>query len=160
MELYLSAKPSSVLRALTEAQLLMANQDAELKNALDALVRATASYIDQQYEDANPYKQAEEDEIRKGAVRDARKVAEILIRHGGGAAREALGFPPPNPLEQQKLRETILLDPERAAAGLNSVILEIDDDADHGVAGTHYWVAANLYLPALVGIDALPLKRE
>ncbi|MBR1285408.1 hypothetical protein JQ597_25490 [Bradyrhizobium sp. AUGA SZCCT0177] len=138
----------------------MADHDAELKDALDELARATASYIDKQYEDANPYKQAEENKVRDSAVQAARTVAEILIEHGCDAAREALGFPPPNPLEQEELRATILLNPERAAAGLNSVMLEIDDDADHGVAGTHYWVAANLYLPALVGIDALPLKRE
>ncbi|MBR1195814.1 hypothetical protein JQ634_21725 [Bradyrhizobium sp. AUGA SZCCT0240] len=142
----------------------MADRENELKDVVDALVKSASQYIDKQEEDANPYTQAarekEEDEVRKGAVEDARMVAKILISQGGDAAREALGFPPPNPLEQQKLRETILLNPERAAMGLNSVILEIDDDADHGVAGSHYWVAANLYLPALVGIDALPLERE
>ena len=33
------------------------------------------------------------------------------------------------------------------ASRLNSVLLEIDDDADHGTAGRHYWVSTSLYLP-------------
>jgi len=48
---------------------------------------------------------------------------------------------------QQWLRSNILDDPEGAAARLNSVLLEIDDDADHGTAGRHYCVSASLYLP-------------
>jgi hypothetical protein len=51
------------------------------------------------------------------------------------------------------------VDPERAAAGLNSVILEIDDDADHGVSGRHYWVAANIYLPTDFNPATDPLSR-
>jgi hypothetical protein len=46
----------------------------------------------------------------------------------------------------------MLFDAEGIASGLNSVILEIDDDADHGVAGRHYRVSASLYLP--VNLDA------
>jgi hypothetical protein len=56
------------------------------------------------------------------------------------------------PLEQQKLRSTLVFDVEGAASRLNSVLLEIDDDAGHGVAGRHYRVSASLYLP--VNLDA------
>jgi hypothetical protein len=140
------AKPSAVLRALTEARLLMANHDAELKDALDELIKSASHHIDEQLDD-NPYKKAEDDKVRESAVQAARMVAKILISHGGDAAREALGVPPPNPLEQQKVRAVVVLDAEKITSELNSVVLEIDDDADHGPAGRHYRVSANLYLP-------------
>jgi hypothetical protein len=162
MELHVWDKPSVVLRALMEARHLMANHDTDLKDAMDALVRSASEYIDKQEVDANPFTQAarqkEEDEVRKSAVDAARMVAKILLSRGGDAAREALGVPPPNPLEQQRMRATLLLEPEKAASQLNSVVIEIDDDADHGEAGRHYRVAANLYLPVHLELDERPVS--
>lgn len=158
MELHVWDKPSVVLRALMEARHLMAEHDAELRDAMDALIRSASQYIDTQEEEAIPYTQAarqkEEDEVRASAVEAARLVAKVLIKHGGDAARAALGVPPPNPLEQQRLRAVLLLDEDKAASWLNSVIIEIDDDADHGVAGGHHYrVAANIYLPVHIEPD-------
>src|SRR5437879_5605908 len=122
------SKPSAVLRALTEARLLMASHARELTEALDELIEAASGYIDHQGKE--PVHQ-EEDELRASAVKDARMVAKILLSHGGDAARAALGVSPPNPRMQEWLRSNILFDPEGAASRLNSVLLEIDDDAEH-----------------------------
>jgi len=141
------SKPSAVLRALTEARLLMANHARELTEAMDELIVAASHHIDEQGKEPEPVDQEEEDQVREEAVKDARMVAKILLSRGGDAARAALGVPPPDPLEQQRLRSTLLFDPKGAASRLNSVLLEIDDNADHGVAGRHYWVSASLFLP-------------
>jgi hypothetical protein len=140
------SKPSAVLRALTEARLLMANHARELTEALDELIVTASECID---EHGREPVEEEDDEkkVRESAVEAARLVAKILLSHGGDAARAALGVSPPNPLMQQWLRSNILFDPEGAASRLNSVLLEIDDDADHGSNGRHYWVSASLYLP-------------
>ena len=148
----LYAKPSTVLRALTAASHLMAGHDRKQKEAIDELIREIASFIDEQSEEAEKRREKEKNEhdaAGEDAIRDARTVARILIELGGDPARAALGVPPPDPLEQQKLRTVLnpeLLDVERAVSGLNSVMLEIDDDADHGVSGKR-WVSANIYLP-------------
>jgi hypothetical protein len=172
MELTINfSTPSTVLRALTAASHLMAEHDRDQKEAIDELIRATASFIDEQSKEAEDRerkrreKQQEEHEAAgKSAIRAAREVAKILIERGGDAARAALGVPPPDPLEQQRLRGQFagseFVDPERAATGLNSVILEIDDDADHGVSGRHYWVAANIYLPTDCNPATDPLYRS
>jgi hypothetical protein len=143
-------KPSAVLRALTEAKLLMANHARELTDAMDELIIRASHYIDEQGNEPEPVDQEEEEQVRESAVKAARMVAKILLSHGGDAARAALGVLPPDPLEQQRLRSTLLFDAEGIASGLNSVILEIDDDADHGTAGRHYRVSASLYLPVLL----------
>jgi hypothetical protein len=117
------SKPSAVLRALTEARLLMANHARELTEALDELIVTASGYIDEQGKE--PVDQEEEDKLRESAVKDARMVAKILLSHGGDAARAALGVSPPNPLMQQWLRNNILFDPEGAASRLNSVLLEL-----------------------------------
>jgi hypothetical protein len=140
------SKPSAVLRALTEARLLMTSHAHELTEALDELIVTASRYIDEQGKE--PVDQKEEDKLRESAVKDARMVAKILLSHGGDAARAALGVSPPNPLMQEWLRTNIFFDPEGAASRLNSVLLEIDDDADHGNGGPrHYCVSATLYLP-------------
>jgi hypothetical protein len=140
------SKPSAILRALTEARLLMANHARELTEALDELIVTASEHIDEQGKE--PVDQEEKDKVRESAVEAARMVAKILLSHGGDAARAALGVLPPNPLMQQWLRNNILFDPEGAASRLNSVLLEIDDDADHGNGGLrHYCVSATLYLP-------------
>jgi hypothetical protein len=177
MELSVSfTTPSTVLRALTAASHLMANHDEDLKEAIDALIRATAFFIDEQSKEAEDRErkrrekaQEEHEATGPSAIEDARKVAKILIERGGDAARVALGLPPPDPLEQQRIRARFAelyrlhpewaVDPERAATGLNSVILEIDDDADHGVSGRHYWVSANIYLPTDCNPATDPLSR-
>jgi hypothetical protein len=141
------SKPSAILRALTEAKHLMTNHARDLTEALDELIAAASNFIDKQGEEPKPVDQ-EEEEVRASAVEAARMVAKILLNHGGDAARGALGVPPPNPVMQQWLRSNILDDPEGAASRLNSVLLEIDDDADHGNGGPrHYCVSATLYLP-------------
>jgi hypothetical protein len=104
-----------------------------------------SEYIDERGKE--PVDQEEEDKVRESAIEAARMVAKILLSHGGDAARAVLGVSPPNPLMQQWLRSNILFDAEGAASRLNSVLLEINDDADHGAAGRHYWVSASLYLP-------------
>jgi hypothetical protein len=139
------SKPSTILRALTEARLLMANHARELTEALDELIVTVSEYIDERGKE--PVDQEEEDKVRESAIEAARMVAKILLSHGGDAARAVLGVSPPNPLMQQWLRSNILFDAEGAASRLNSVLLEINDDADHGAAGRHYWVSASLYLP-------------
>jgi hypothetical protein len=172
----LYSTPSTVLRALTAASHLMADHDRDQKEAIDALIQAAASFIDEQSKEAEDRerkrreKAVEEHEaVGKDAIRAAREVAKILIERGGDAARAALGLPPPDPLEQQRIRARFAelyrlhpewaVDPERAATGLNSVILEIDDDADHGVSGRHYWVSANIYLPTDCNPATDPLWR-
>jgi len=125
----------------------MANHARELTEAMDELIVVASEYIDAQGKVQEPGNQEDEDQVRESAVEAARMVAKILVSHGGDAARAALGVPPPDPLEQQRLRSTLLFDPEGAASRLNSVLLEIDDNADHGVAGRHYWVSASLFLP-------------
>jgi hypothetical protein len=162
--------PSTVLRALTAASHLMADHDRDQKEAIDELIRATAFFIDQQSKEAEDRerkrREREQDEHEaagESAIRAARKVAKILIELGGDAARAALGVPPPDPLEQQRLRSVLnpeFVEVERAASGLNSVILEIDDDADHGVSGSHYWVSANIYLPTDCNPATDPLYRS
>ena len=123
----------------------MASHARELTDALDELIAAASEFIDEQGKE--PVDQ-EGEAIRQSAVEAGRMVSEILLTHGGDAARAALGVPPPNPAVQQWLRGNILFDPEGAASRLNSVRLEIDDDADHGHGGLrHYWVSATLYLP-------------
>jgi ABC-type transport system involved in cytochrome bd biosynthesis fused ATPase/permease subunit len=42
------SKPSAILRALTEARLLMANHARELTEAMDELIVVTSEYIDAQ----------------------------------------------------------------------------------------------------------------
>jgi len=128
----------------------MANRARELTEAIDEIIMAASHHIDEQGKDPEPVDQEEEEQVRESAVKAARMVAKILLSHGGDAARAALGVPPPDPLEQHRLRSTLLFDAEGIASGLNSVILEIDDDADHGTAGRHYWVSASLYLPVLL----------
>jgi hypothetical protein len=153
------SKPSAILRALTEARLLMANHARELTEAMDELIVVASEYIDAQGKVQELGNQEDEDQVRESAVEAARMVAKILVSHGGDAARAALGVPPPDPLEQQRLRS--ILNPEFvewAASGLNSVVLEIDDDADHGTAGRHYRVSASLYLP--VNLDDEELQRS
>jgi hypothetical protein len=152
------SKPSAILRALTEARLLMANHARELTEAMDELIVVASEYIDAQGKVQELGNQEDEDQVRESAVEAARMVAKILVSHGGDAARAALGVPPPDPLEQQRLRSTLLFDAEGIASGLNSVILEIDDDADHGTAGRHYRVSASLYLP--VNLDDEELQRS
>jgi hypothetical protein len=106
---------------------------------------AASEHIDKQ---GNEPVDQEEEEVRASAIKDARMVAKILLSHGADAARVALGVSPPNPFMQEWLRNNILFDPEGAASRLNSVLLEIDDDADHGNGGPrHYCVSATLYLP-------------
>jgi hypothetical protein len=82
------SKPSAVLRALTEARLLMANHARELTEALDELIVTASGYIDEQGKE--PVDQEEEDKLRESAVKDARMVAKILLSHGEDAARAAL----------------------------------------------------------------------
>src|SRR5712671_5827631 len=152
------SKPSAILRALTEARLLMANHARELTEAMDELIVVASEYIDAQGKVQEPGNQEDEDQVRVSAVEAARMVAKILVSHGGDAARAALGVPPPDPLEQQRLRNTLLFDAEGIASGLNSVILEIDDDADHGTAGRHYRVSASLYLPVNLDDEELQVS--
>jgi hypothetical protein len=152
------SKPSAILRALTEARLLMANHARELTEAMDELIVVASEYIDAQGKVQELGNQEDEDQVRESAVEAARMGAKILVSHGGDAARAALGVPPPDPLEQQRLRSTLLFDAEGIASGLNSVILEIDDDADHGTAGRHYRVSASLYLPVNLDDEELQLS--
>jgi hypothetical protein len=145
------SKPSAVLRALTEARLLMANHARELTEALDELIVTASGYIDEQGKE--PVEEDDDKEVRESAVKAARMVAEILLSHGGDAARAALDVPPPNPVMKEWLRSNILFDPEGAASRYNSVFLEIDDNAEHGPAGRHYCVSASLYLPVRCADD-------
>jgi hypothetical protein len=86
----------------------MASHARELTETLDELIAAASECIDKQgKEPVDP-----EEAIRSSAVRDARMVAEILLSHGGDAARAALGVPPPILAMQQWLRNNILSDPE------------------------------------------------
>jgi len=136
----------------------MANHARELTEAMDELIVVASEYIDAQGKVQEPGNQEDEDQVRESAVEAARMVAKILVSHGGDAARAALGVPPPDPLEQQRLRNTLLFDAEGIASGLNSVILEIDDDADHGTAGRHYRVSASLYLPVNLDDEELQVS--
>jgi hypothetical protein len=66
------SKPSAVLRALTEARVLMANHTLEVVEAMDELIVAASHYIDEQG------KEPVEDQVREGAVKDARMVAKLI----------------------------------------------------------------------------------
>jgi hypothetical protein len=92
----INSKPSAILRALTEARLLMANHARELTKALDELIVTASGYIDEQGKAS--VDQEEEDKVRESAVEAARMVAKILLSHGGDAARAALGVRLPIPL--------------------------------------------------------------
>ena len=143
MELFgIGSKPSLVLRALVTARALIAKHDEELVAPLDELIERVEEYID-------------EEPAREGAVRDARRVVKILRYHGGDAAREAIGVPPPNPLKQQKLRSTLLFDADKIADELNAVVIEVDDEAACRPAGSKYQVSASIFLPVdLTEFDA------
>lgn len=137
--LNLSTKPSLVLRSLLAARTLIAEHNQEFTAPIDELIARVTQYID-------------EEPRREGAVKDARRVAEILIREGGVAAREGLVVPPPNPIRQQnffKSSRGYLDDSEAAdiASKMHAVEIEVDDDAACCVAGAKYSVTATIYLP-------------
>jgi hypothetical protein len=132
----LGCRPADLLRSLMTARTLLSEKHADQVPPLDALIESVLGQVDQ-------------DEYRAGAVRDARKVASILVGHGGNDAREALGMPPPNPIWQEYWRNRDVPGSAEIAEHLNCVRLEVSDKAACGPGGYGYWVSASLYLPAL-----------
>jgi hypothetical protein len=55
--------------------------------------------------------------------------------------------PPPNPLKQQKLRGTLRFDGDKIADGLNTVVIEVDDEAACRPAGRKYQVLTSIFPP-------------
>jgi uncharacterized protein (DUF1501 family) len=105
--------PSTVLRALTAASHLMANHDEDLKEAINALINATAFFIDEQSKEAEDRERkrrekAQEEHEGPGAIEEARKVAKILIERGGDAARVALGLPLQTPSNKREYEPSLL----------------------------------------------------
>lgn len=133
--LSLECRPADLLRSLMTARTLLCEKHSDLVAPLDVLIERVLQHVD-------------EDDVRASAVEAARTVARILLIHGGSAAREALGIPPPDPVRQAYWRNQNSPGSAEIAETLNSVQLEISDKAACCPGGRGYWVSASLWLPA------------
>jgi hypothetical protein len=134
----IESKPAETLKALLESKRLLEESGHSLMcPPINELIGEIKYYIEQL-------------ECQSSAVKEARTIAQVLLNHGGEAARDAIDVPLPHADYQTRLRES---DPEDAhlrklADGLNRVGLDVPDDAMcawGGAAGI--WVSAWIFVP-------------
>jgi hypothetical protein len=130
-------RPSDVLDCLIKVRRLMEMRSEETTptqvKVIDSLIDHVVTYIDEQ-------------EYQASAIAAARIVANTFMRHGGEAAREALGVPSPSPALVESLRSG----PggsDALADSLHKVALEVHDDAACLGTPAGYWVSAWIFLP-------------